>query len=205
MLIDVLPATEARMRVLNTIYNNKDINIRSIIKLSKTSPNLAVDYINQLETYQLVSIRKIGGAKKKYIKAASFNFKAEFSRIFYTIIETNKKEELLEKYKILKPFITQIKGAAENKAILLIYGSYARFEADKESDLDIWVIGNLDKKLRKDIQEILVTLPVEYSISIETKKEFLKKINTPIHQNIMRDRVIIAGGDDFFDILAKSQ
>jgi len=202
MLIDVLPATKAKMRILNTIYNNRDINIRNIIKLSKTSPNLAVDYVNKLEKYNIAKIKKIGGTKKNYVKAVSFNFKAPLSRFFYAIIEISRKEELIKKYAILKPFIAQIENI-KSGIIVLIYGSYARFAADKESDVDLWVVGNINKTVKRDIEEIFVTLPVKYSIGIETKKEFLKKIRDAIHQNILRDKVIIKNENAFFEIPAK--
>lgn len=202
MLIEILPATKPKMRVLNVIYNNEDLNVRNIIKLAKTSPNLVVDYISKLEKYGLVRVKNIGGTKKNYIKSVSFNFEAKLSEIFYTLIEINKKEELMKKYIHLKPFITQIENI-KSDIIALVYGSYARFSADKESDLDVWVIGNLNEKLRKDIEEILVTSPVKYSVNIETKKDFFKKIKDPIHQNILRDKVIIKNEKGFFNILAK--
>lgn len=203
MLRDILPATKAKMRILNVICNNNDINIRNIIKLSKTSPNLVVKYINKLRDYQLITIRNIGGAKKSYIKAVSLNYKAPLSEMFYTIIEIGKKEELIKKYPKLKPFIAQIENSIKSGIITLIYGSYARFAADKESDLDIWLIGKIDKKTVRDIKEVMVTCPIEYSIALETKEKFLKKIKDPIHQNVVKDKTIITGKKEFFRILAK--
>lgn len=200
MLMDILPATKAKMKILNTIYNHKGANIRNIMKLSKASPNLVVDYVNKLEEYGIADVKKFGGNKKKYMKSVSFNFK---SKLFYSIIEINKKDELLKRYSFLNPFATQIENM-EDKNIWLIYGSYARFAADKGSDLDIWIIGNADEKLKKRIEELLVTCPAEYSITIEKKDKFMKKMNDSIHQNILKDKVIIKNEERFFEIAKRN-
>lgn len=202
MLIDTLPATKAKMRILNIVYSNKDLNVRNIIKLAKVSPNLAVGYLGKLEKYGLIKVKSIGGNKKNYVKMMSFNFEAKLAEMFYTIIEISRKEELINKYTYLKPFITQIESVRDD-IVILIYGSYARFAADKESDLDLWVIGNINPKVRKDIEEILVTSPIKYSVNVETKKDFFKRVNDPIHQNILRDKIIIKNEKEFFKILTK--
>ena len=134
------------------------------------------------------------------MKSVSFNFKSE---LFYSIIEINKKDELLKRYGFLKPFAAQIENM-EDKNIWLVYGSYGRAAADKGSDLDIWIIGNADEKLKKRIEELLVTCPVEYSLTIEKKDKFMKKINDPIHQNMLKDKVIVKNEEGFFEIARRN-
>jgi len=202
MLIDLLPSTKSKMRILDTIYSEEGINIRNLIKKAKASPNLVVNYVDKLFKAEIIKIKGIGGDKKDYIKSLYFNFNSNLSKLFYKIIEVNKKDILSEKYKFIKPFITQIKNL-KTKLIILVYGSYSRFAADKESDLDLWFIGSLTDKLKKDIEEIFSTFPKEYSITIETKEKFIKNIENPIHQNILKDNVILNNEESFFDILKK--
>ncbi len=83
----------------------------------------------------------------------------------------------------------------------LVYGSFARFVADNESDLDLWLVGEINVETKNRIREIFSTLDREYNMTIETERQFLKKINDPIHQNIIKNHVIIYGEKEFLRIL----
>jgi predicted nucleotidyltransferase len=197
MLNELLPSTNAKMRILKAIYFGRDMNLRQVIKKARVSPNRAVDYVNKLSKNEIVKAKKIGNNK-----IISFNYFGALSSLFFNIIEKNKKVELIEKYPKLKPFFTQLENL-KNDSIILLYGSYARFEADKESDIDIWVIWGRDKELKKDIEEILFTSPSDHSASIEDEEEFIKNRNDPLHQNILKDKVIIKGEERMIEIMRK--
>ncbi len=72
---------------------------------------------------------------------------------------------------------------------IILYGSYAKGIADIESDIDILIIGSISKKER--LHEIFITLEAEPSIKIESLKNFRKRKNDALHQEILRHHVLL--------------
>ena len=85
----------------------------------------------------------------------------------------------------------------------LVYGSYSRFAATKESDIDILIVGNLGKEEVSRIREIFVTSEVEVSLKVEAFEEFISNLEKPLYQNILKEHVIIYGAVNYIETLNK--
>ncbi|MEK6950366.1 MAG: hypothetical protein AABX13_01430 [Nanoarchaeota archaeon] len=55
------------------------------------------------------------------------------------------------------------------------------------------------------IQEIFITLDLERSVKVETVAGFLKQKNKPLYQNILREHIVVSGGQQFMNILQKAK
>lgn len=206
MIEKILPNTETRLRILRSVYENPEINLSKLIKKSRTSPNIVLKYVNNLTEFGVLKEKRYGGKKKTHIRNLEVNFLPELSCLVVSFVEIEKRLAFLKKYKEIKPFVSQLAELFDKKIdFCLVYGSFARLAADKESDLDVWLVGNVDSGMKKRISEIFSTLKREYSVKIESLNQFLKKINDPIHQNMLREHVVVYNELNFVKFLSKLQ
>lgn len=202
MIEKIIPGTDTKLRILKIIYEDKYINLSNLIKKAKTSPNLVLSYINKLVSFNIVAEQKSGGKIKTHIRNLMPNFKSNESKAIYSLIELDKKEIFLKKFRNLKTIFEQLYELFdENVKFVIVYGSYARFSATKESDLDLLIVGRLNDEKRKRLKEAFITLDIEPSIKIENLKQFKNNLNKPLYKNIMKEHIIIYGEYNFVSIL----
>ena len=95
-----------------------------------------------------------------------------------------------------RPVFNQIIENIKKTDFFLVYGSYARLAADEDSDLDILIVGKVTDT--EKIREILVSLDIEVSIKIETYSDFKKRIKEPLHQQILKDNILVSENNNKF-------
>jgi len=204
MIEKIMPGTKVKMRVLNAIYQNPGINITKLIKKVRASPNFVIKYVNNLVGYNITKERRLGGKKKTHYRELRADFSSELSRSIFASVEIDKRQAFIKKYKELKPFVEQLRELFdENIKFALIYGSFARFSAEKASDVDLLIVGKVSSELKKRLSEVFVTLDREISIKIENYRDFLKKAREPLHQTMLREHVIIYGETRFIESLER--
>ena len=110
------------------------------------------------------------------------------AKSYVFIAENYKLIKLLEKYPNLRNAIEKIQ---RNKKISLavIFGSYAKYLAKKDSDIDIY-IETADKKLKRDIE--LINSKINVKIGKYDKNNLLIK-------EIEKNHVIIKGVEEFYE------
>jgi predicted nucleotidyltransferase len=205
MIEEILPGTETKLRILRTVYENPEINLTELIKKARTSPNTVLRYVNSLTKFGVLKEKRLGGEKKTHIRNLSADLSSSLSVLVISFVEIEKRLVFLRKYREMKPLADQL-AELFNEGIdfCLIYGSFARLSADKDSDLDVWIVGKPDSEMRKRTSEIFSALEREYSIAIEAPHEFLKNINNPIHQNMLREHIIIYNEAGFLKTMSKA-
>lgn len=205
MIENILPSTKSKVRIIKTIYENPGVNITELINKARTSPNTVINYVDNLVRFNVVAETRSGGKNKTHLRLLRPNLLSSIGKVIYTLVETDKKYNFLDKYKEFKPIINQFADLfKDNNIFCLIHGSFARFSPDKNSDIDILIVGKVDEKKRERISEILVTLKREYSVEIESEADFIKKINKPFHQTILKDHIIVWNEQQFISCLSKS-
>lgn len=196
MIEKIIPGTKTKLRILKNIYETPGIKLTELIKKSHCSPNVVLGYVNSLEDFGVLSSSKLTG-KKRAIREIFLNSSSELSLILLSLVEIDKRNELFAKYKKLRVLSEQLKSSGE---FALIYGSYARKSPDKESDIDLIIVGdNLDKN---KITESLITFP-EVSLKVETKKQFLGNLEKPLYKNILREGIVLFGEMNFLKIVKR--
>lgn len=204
MIESILPSTKSKVRILKTIYENPGINITHVINKTKTSPTRTTKYIDILAQYDVIEEKRAYGKNKSYMRLLKPNLSSDIGKMIFAFIEMDKKYNFLKKYKKLKPIIDQLSELFEDTdTFCLIHGSFARFSADEDSDIDIFMVGKIDKEKRERISEIMVSLDRMYSIQVESKDEFIKNIDDPFHQTVLEDHVVIFNENKFIDCLSK--
>ena len=117
---------------------NKQFYLREISKLAKIPLKTTQNLLSQLQKDKI--LKSIISGKNKYfrlnlndIRAKLYIFQAE---IYRTLI-------FVEKYPIFKIFLKEIK----TNAPIIIFGSFAKFKAEKNSDLDLLILSKEKQNL----------------------------------------------------------
>jgi len=95
--------------------------------------------------------------------------------------------------------IKHLVKSAEPEAIVILYGSYARGENKKNSDMDILILLNKDKISREDEKKVKYPL---YDIEFETgqiisplvisKKDWETRHRiTPFYENVLNEGIVL--------------
>ena len=85
MIEEIIPGNKTRLKIIKSIYENPRINLSGLIKKVKASPNLVLEYINKLSSYQIIKEERTQGEKKIHVRNLIANFDNEISKIIYSI------------------------------------------------------------------------------------------------------------------------
>lgn len=120
-----------------------EFHIREIAKLLHISPTSATDYLEGFRSRSLLTRRK----ERNHVlyKAKTDNKLYKFKKLSYNLFR-------------LAPLIEYIETELNYPDAIILFGSYARAENTKESDIDIFILTeskrelNLDKKTPDNIE-----------------------------------------------------
>ena len=167
---------------------NKEIYGRELVKkINISQKNIALT-LEELEKVGILSSKTKGNMK------------------YFSV---NKLNPLFEKYLLLTevensiiffrnhPRIREILEKIGKKGnIICVFGSYAKGINKKSSDLDLFIVGNIDEKKIKSVGK-------DYGVSVDikcaSKKGFISmlKKNEHLINEILRNHVIISGFEEF--------
>lgn len=105
--------------------------------------------------------------------------------------------------KIIQQFISEVSSVLGNRLKkVILYGSYARGDYDKNSDIDIMILTDLNDKeiieYRMKIRELACDIELENDIIISPLIRNVDKYNQrvniiPFYMNVQKEGVIISG------------
>lgn len=110
---------------------NKQFYLREISKLTKIPLKTTQTLIAHLEKDRILKSRVSG--KNKYFRLNIDNLQTKF---YLLQSELHRTAVFIEKYPLFKIFIKEIKANAP----IIVFGSFAEFKADKDSDLDLLIV-----------------------------------------------------------------
>ena len=137
MIKNILPITELKLKVLSEIYKYFQLNLTAISNNTGIETPNVLRVIKELES--VIEIKEIGGIKL-------YTIKTKYIKFLELIIETYRLEINLG----VKSEIIDIIKANINFSEMYIFGSYAKNTANKNSDLDLVIISDTDKKVIKE-------------------------------------------------------
>jgi len=159
---------------------NKEIYGRELVDKVKMSQKSIALVLSDLEKKNILKSKKRGNMR--YFKLNLDN--SEIKEIILSL-EIMRKINFLKKHrKLIDVFSGEIVG---------IFGSYVRGENRKDSDIDVFVVG--DKKNFKMDNKFNLDISVKYF----SLKDFKSKGN--LVKEIVSNHVLISGFEKFIDIL----
>lgn len=149
----------------------KQFYLREISKLAKIPLKTTQNLLSNLEKNKI--LKSIIRGKNKYFGLNPDIIETKFyllqSEIYKTLL-------FLGKYPIFKTFLKEIK----TNEILIIFGSFAKFTADMDSDLDLLILSNKKEKLPShllpyNIHDIKLSKPL-FVKALENQETLIKEI-----------------------------
>ncbi len=187
MLLDI-----KRLKILEEFLENYDKKlIGSIIAKKKNLNQKSVSNIlNELEDLNLLK-SKTEGKNKCYF----LNFDNIILLIqFLSMLEHFRTLEFYKKNSLIKEIASKILNSCEG--IVILFGSYAKGLAKKESDLDLFIIGKYDKRLIEEVSDLYGLEINVQNYSFEIFTESLKKTNFLLNE-VFKQHILLKGSEDF--------
>lgn len=157
-------------------------HIRGLAKLLDTNQTTIARKAQELHKNNVVDFKQEGKNKVVFLK------KSLEARQYAYNAETQKLLEALKKYPNLRRIIELIKKN-EKISLAVLFGSYAKNTAKKESDIDIY-IDTTDNKLKEEVE--LIDSRISVKIGKYNKDSLLIK-------EIEKNHVIIKGIETYYE------
>jgi len=159
---------------------------RDVAKKLRMNQKTVSNTLNELEKEDILKFTHEG--KNKYYYMNEFY---PYIKEIIKLIEIQRKINFLKKYDKLKGLFSKLENQSEG--ILIIFGSYANFNANERSDLDIFVTGDIS------IEDLETSYNIKINIIKSSKKGFNK--NEHIIKEIIKNHIILMGVEDFVDLI----
>jgi predicted nucleotidyltransferase len=157
-------------------------HIRGLAKLLNTSQTTIARKAQELHENNVVDFKQEGKNKVVFLKKS-----LEAKQHAYNV-ETQKLLETLKKYPHLRRIIELIKKN-EKISLAILFGSYAKNTAKKDSDIDIY-LDTTDSKLKEEVE--LIDSKISVKIGKYDKDSLLIK-------EIEKNHVIIKGIEIYYE------
>ncbi|MEI6732124.1 MAG: nucleotidyltransferase domain-containing protein [archaeon] len=174
-------SNNAEMEILLVLLRGKT-HLREISRTINLSPATVLRKLSELADNGIVDYVKEG---KNNVYSIKNNLMAK--QAVYRA-ENYKLTKLLKKYPELSIILEDVSRKIKDEVVIL-FGSYAKFSANKESDIDIYV-ETKDNSLRKDLKSINSKINGKIG-------EF--DIDSLLIKEIIKNHVILRGAEKFYD------
>jgi len=195
-MYDKLNITENHLQALCLFTNGFDRGcyIREVAKLLKMSPRTAQLILDSLENKGILESKTKGKIREYSLKRNSI------SRNYISLVEQYKTIAFLEKNLLIKEIIEKITPFING--IGIVFGSYAKGTADKDSDLDIFVAGEYDKE---EIKRVSKTYAVEINIKCYPLKTFVNNLaNDVLLKEVLKNHIVFLNSELFIGEVLKN-
>jgi len=162
-----------------------------LARKTKIPQQTASRILNKLAKANLINFVKEGKNKLFY-----FDFKNQNSKIMLNLIENQKTLKFQLKIKEISAIINELLKHCES---IIVFGSYASGKFNKDSDLDIVILGKYD---REEIRKIKQKQIIEINEHYVSYREFFKilKSRNPLSLEIMKNHVLFGDVSKIIDI-----
>ena len=188
--------TENGLQIISLFTNgfDREYYIREVEKLLKISPRTAQLILEDLENKGIIESKVRGKIKSYKLKIN------ELSNRYLTFVEQYKSIAFMEKNLLVKEVIEKISPFING--IGIIFGSYAKGISNKESDLDIFVVGDYEKEETKKVSR---NFGIEISIKCYPLKTFEKNVNQDILiKEVLKSHIVFKNTELFIQKVLKN-
>ncbi len=202
----IFPISKSKYEMMKEVYLQKKINLSALFKKIKVSPRIGYRYLQELLSAQVLQEQLEG--KKPTLRYLLPQFSAA-GVLCFALIEEEKKLLFFAQHKELIGPLQQFSKEMGKKEIVLIFGSFARGSATKESDIDIILLGGKINKKRVEglTESYFVTVRNRLSMRILPEKEFIRSLQRKdaFALQVENNHVIISGALHWVELLKRSQ
>jgi predicted nucleotidyltransferase len=172
------------------------LSASELARKSKIPQQTSSRLLNKLVKLNLINYVKEGKNKLFY-----FDLEKQTTKIILNFIENQKALQLQLKIKEISVVINEILKFCES---LIVFGSYALGDFNKESDLDIVILGKSNKEGIKKIKQKQIIQINEHYVSYIEFANILKSKN-PLSIEILKNHVLFGDVSKIIDIFWKGE
>jgi len=155
--------------------------------------------INKLNKDKVIAKAKAG---KAYL--CSLNLENEKTLTLIQLSEIEKRNEFYDKNKELKLILEDFIDSMESKFNILsivLFGSYSKGNATKESDIDILLLSKSSINIGKKIKDMYAKYGKEINPILMTINDFKKQKDKALIKEIINNHYILYGVENFIKII----
>jgi predicted nucleotidyltransferase len=188
---------QTTLKILSLYRNNYKVSLH--LREIARETNVDVKAI-QLQLKKLEKINIILGTTKGRNKEYNLNLNNYTTKYYMILAETFASINYLSKNFEIKKLASEIEGHMGNTVIL--FGSYAKEETTRESDIDILVITDKKPDINA-VREAGRLIDREISVKSTTEEQFLKGLmnGDPLIREIAANHIILKGIDNTCNIM----
>jgi predicted nucleotidyltransferase/predicted transcriptional regulator len=166
---------------------NARFYLREIAKLANLPLKTCQDVLVNLEKEKILKSKTEGKNKYFSLNLDNINVKSELVKA-----EIYRTELLLEKYPEFKTFLKAI----DTNFIIILFGSFAKLKADKNSDVDLFIVTNKKEKLPYHL------LPHKIHENVLKEESFRKSLTEkePLIKEIESNHIILNNHSSYVNI-----
>ncbi|MDD4353493.1 MAG: nucleotidyltransferase domain-containing protein [Candidatus Nanoarchaeia archaeon] len=184
------------LRIINCLGKNleKSFTMNGLSKLAKMP--YATFYRTALKMNDLIIMETVG--KSKIMK---LNSKNPIINFYLTISSEEEKKEFLKK----QPIIKKIASELETKAVVMLFGSYAKGSEKDSSDIDLIII-NKDGKKSISFSKYETLFNKKINPLFFTENEFIQMIKEKeenVGSQALKNHIILKNPQNFWRLIVK--
>lgn len=164
------------------ILLKKENHVRGIAKSLNESHSTISRKLDNLKNENVLDFRTEGKNKIYFLKR---NF---ITKNYIYKTELNKLNKLIKRHPELSIIFEEILKKS-NENLIVLFGSYAKGMAKKDSDIDIYVHTN-KREIKKLIEEVHSKINVKIGPF---------DVKSPLIREIIKDHIIIRGVEEFYE------
>lgn len=191
------------LKIVDLLSRNRErkFTINEIAKSLKEYYSFVHRTVNRLIKDGVITKEKAG---KSYL--CSVNLENEKTIALIQLSEIEKKNEFYNSNKelkvILEDFVKSAKSTV-NPISIVLFGSYAKGTATKESDVDIILISKTKAGIDKIAKEIYAKYGKEINAVLMTPNDLKKQKDKALIQEIIKDHYVLYGVEKFVNLVFK--
>ena len=170
------------LEIILALLKHKELHVRGLAKIIGMPHASISRAMKKLLNYNIVDFRFEGKNKvfrlKRGIEALNYVYAAEHFKLL----------NLIEKYPFFSVIIESVLSKADEK-LIIIFGSFAKFNAKSDSDIDIF-IETTNRKIKSKVEGI--------NSRISAKVGKFDKNNLLIKE-IIKDHIIVKGVEYYYE------
>jgi len=189
-MLEHLITSQAKRRLLKLFITNPDSDFytREIAKLTGESPNGVRRELSHLEKAGLVKSRREGNLKY-YSLLQDFPFYPELKKIIYATVGLG--DYLSAKFK-----------EPQQIELAFIYGSVAKNGETAKSDIDLFVVGEIDEsELHSLVSQVESDIRRSINYVLMSRDEFQKRLSDGesfVKRVMKEEKIILKGNPDVY-------
>lgn len=180
---------------------SKELYGREIERLANTTHERTLNYLNGLTNKKILSKEKRG--KQVFYRLNKNNI---LTLKALSIAELEKRIEFTKtshEASAITDFLRKSSDLGLDVKFILLFGSVARKQSTKQSDIDLLFVlnknGKAEQNLTKLARERETITGKSFSLHITNIKELEKRwLKEPIYRNIWDERIVLFGEEDFW-------